>query len=258
MSADAEKLSVTEPVVIAEHGACKKYQQEIRTQMMFGTWGGQYKKKEACKSEGRVQQPTSAGKGKEETDAYFGHVSDLFQPKGFVDTKKLPSHVGALLNTTWLFGYDNKMYCTANTPNGLSMAKFLTHGSVNWVLFNLSDLVSALKIIDGSDQAYPLDALMARVEKFEVSDLCALAGKGCVAQRRLQVAGECLYIPAGWIAAEIAAEGVLLYGVRKTWVPISQDCHNSYEELIGCYTAEQRPVANMNEVAKHMLLEESL
>ena len=54
------------PILLEDSEPAKEFAKQKQTQLMLGLWGGQYKKTNACKTELRCQNPTAAGKGKED------------------------------------------------------------------------------------------------------------------------------------------------------------------------------------------------
>ena len=61
----------------------------------------------------------------------------------------------------------------------------------------------------------------------------------------VQTAGDVLYIPVGWVCAEMCTKGLLVYGVRRAFITRSDRAASSYEELIGTYANEKREVTRM-------------
>ena len=59
-----------------------------------------------CKTQGRVQEPTKLGKGREEVEAFMQEVFDAVPDDSYIKTSDLPSAFSGLLNVSWLYGYN--------------------------------------------------------------------------------------------------------------------------------------------------------
>ena len=124
-------------------------------------------------------------------------------------------------------------------------------GAVSWTLIDMKRLAPALRLLDAVDKI-GISELTKRVEKLDVDQLIALKETGCVCQHVTQAASETLSVPAGWLCAEVASPGVLVRGVRRSFIPAGDVTLEAYEELMGTHVVEDRPLTKMKEVAELM------
>ena len=138
------------------------------------------------------------------------------------------------------------MTSVAANLNRLGMLKALTSGSVSWLLFDIKSRTAAIYQVDCIDQI-SIDELTKKVEKLDASGLATLVEKGAKAFFVKQNANEILSIQARWIAAESAVTGILLYSVRKTFLPVFASAVDNYAALIGTHSITGKGVTKMQE-----------
>jgi hypothetical protein len=126
------------------------------------------------------------------------------------------------------------------------MWKLLCAGEVSHLCFPLKDLVPALRNMTTKDE-FTFAEVQEMVQQFNADDIKKLAGHGCVGTHVMQTANQALFVPAGYLHAEVCVSGVLLYGARKTILVTSEYSAQNYEVLIGCYTKEGRSTARYQE-----------
>ena len=90
------------------------------------------------------------------------------------------------------------------------------------------------------------------MERFGAEQVKTLAATGCKPTYVRQKAGQVLFCPAGWLLAERASAGVLLYGIRRSLLPKCSDSAVGYEELIGLHKKDDKATAKMEDALKLM------
>ena len=168
-----------------------------------------------------------------------------------VPLERLNKELQVLLGNVWLYGYAQKMWHCAQTPFGLSMLKLLSAGEVSMILMPIAKLIPALKVMTGQDD-HGIEDVRKRVVKFEAEDLDRLAAAGCVCQHVTQKPGEIVLIPPGWLCCEAATSGVLIYGIRRSFVTRGEASVQDYSELIGSYSIAKKPMGKMKEILPFM------
>ena len=127
-------------------------------------------------------------------------------------------------------------------PNGLPQLRLQVAGDVQWILFETKSLLTAL-----APENY--EQLKAKIKDLDFGQLQELASRVKV-YYHVQVASEIMYIPAGYIACESAAKGVLLYGVRKACLHKSDVIAENYNGLTEFLGKSGKVVDNMKVVAE--------
>lgn len=244
--------NLEQPALITECEAMTSFCSEKRVQLMMGQWGGQYKKRPSTKSHGRVQEPTKAAKGREEADAFMQRVMSMFPEDSVVALENMPAGFKNLLSVTWLYGYDTRMHSIGCTPNGMGMIKALCAGEVTWLMWDVAALAAALKEIDKATEPISIDTLTKRVQTFTKSDFADIRTHGCITRVAIQKMNTIMVIPAGYMVAQLSSAGVLLYGVRRTFLQQSDAAAARYEELIGCFEAANKDTVKMRETVELM------
>ena len=142
------------------------------------------------------------------------------------------------------------MRSVAPTPNGLGMFKALASGEVTVVLAEFTSLASAHRAIHGEEQQVSVDSARDLLKKASLEDLKAYHSVHHVKMRSVKLTPwQVLYVPVGWIVAEQASRGVLIYGARCTFAVRTIVAHETYEALIsGWAVSNQGRADKMREV----------
>ena len=114
-------------------------------------------------------------------------------------------------------------------------------------------MFSALRVILCEDKI-SYDVAKEFLANLDASGLPALLANGCTVYAVYQKPHEVLFVPSGWLMAEMCVRGVLIYGVRKSLVTQSECSHPNYEELLGACGAEPKVLSRMQELLAFMKL----
>ena len=135
------------------------------------------------------------------------------------------------------------------------MLKYLAEGEVRYIMFPVEDLVTALRTAGREDLT--LDTLTEFIEACDADALRTLMHSGCDNMFTcLQRAKETVYVPPGWIMAEMVVGGVLVYGVRKSLAPRLKPSADQYACLVQMHEASKKQVGKMKECLEIMTPDE--
>ena len=166
----------------------------------------------------------------------FSVLEKAFGKHAAVD---LANTVCSACSNIWVYGMHPTITKVTHTPNGLGMWKTLCAGETKWILFKTSTLVSALRTILNVD-IITFDMIAKEVEKCATADrLKELKTNGCEIYFCTQGKLESVWVPTGWLIAEMVCKGPLIYGVRKSTVLQSTTAHSEYECLISLFAASK-------------------
>jgi hypothetical protein len=138
-----------------------------------------------------------------------------------------------------MWGYRIPNYNVGQTPNGLGMIKTVVYGSVTMLLFDVAQLVPALRQIHGKDSV-TLQELVKSIEALGSNEMKELKEKGTIIQYTTLNAGDSIYVPSGWILAESVLSGAMVYGLRRT-ILFRGAGSASYDELLGLTASKKHP-----------------
>ena len=244
------KFSGEVPAVVEKFEAMEAFERAPQAMVSVGSFGSRYKKDERIKVDKRVQNPVADKDGKPEFDAMFSKLP--IDRSELLDESALPSDVPNVSRHIWLFGLDPTFHGVSQTPNGLSQCKIIFAGEVTTLAFDLNSLVPALKIFKAKD-SFAVDEVRAIIEEFTSEDLTHLKDNGCTAHWAVHKANEAMFIPCGFMVAEVVNAGVLIYGARKTLLPSkSVTSVARYETLLALHVAAKRNVENMGKMLSCM------
>ena len=147
------------------------------------------------------------------------------------------------------------------TPNGLAMFKLQCVGEVTTVCAPLSSLAPALQLVLEKDKL-PLQDVKDKLCNLTIQEAHHLKENDATLFRAMQKAGDVLFIPPGFIHAEICISGVLIYGLRKSVFVLSDGGDDAdardipaaanYEALIGCLENEGSSTENYKTALEQM------
>ena len=121
------------------------------------------------------------------------------------------------------------------------MWKLLQAGEVQNLMVPIADLVAAVKIAKGSDDPLTMANLRDDLKTITVERLAAMSIQ---LHHHKQTPGDLLWIPTGWLLAELCTSGVLIYGIRKSMLVQAPQAASNYENIIECLQAENIDVSN--------------
>ena len=245
----AKGFDVDVPTIFKNVPVIETWSKEPKLQVTFGAFGGKYKKASGFQETARAQMPIYSREGKEESAELIKHISERMKEENRADE---PHAFTKMLDTQWLFGYDPKLAAIAATPNSMAMLKVLVHGSLRWLVFESSSLVAHLRSITGKEQI-SLDEVPDLLGSWTVEDLQTAAHVSgvkmyCCSQDPL----DAVWIPCGYVCLEQAMKGVLLYGMRATYLVKSEAACLNYETMIGLSAAAKKSTEKMKEALQLM------
>lgn len=249
---EGETLNVDKPFIVKEISIVTEWGKHAKVQVALGNFGAKYKKKSSYQSDGKVQMALYTREGKEESQELFNSLIGHMPRDHVVDSKDTPA--ASTCDNVWLYGYDPKLRSAGPAPNGLPMVKLLVAGEVKWVLFHLTSLLAALRIMYKKDM-FTLSELKESIQGMTDEKIRKFKSDGCEMQTIVQHPWETLYVPSGWYTAEESVKGVLVYGCRRTLIVRSAANYDQYEALTGVYAAsENSGHKHMEAVLSHMAI----
>ena len=153
-----------------------------------------------------------------------------------------------IMSTTWVYGNVPGATFSGTSPFGLSVWKCLVMDDVRFVMFKISTLLDAIKQTSPDIKDITYDGLRDLILKAAPADISAWIANGAEIQFTTQGPYEVIYCPAGWLVAEHAFRGTLIYGCRKSVVYSSDTSASQYEALINLYKKSKKEVAKMEAV----------
>ena len=235
-----DKMDVCTPAVFRGLEFVTQFGKEPRVQMLLSTWAGTYKK--SCKDTGRTQKSVlTSNAAKTSLNELWKDVTASMPSEPLVDLATTNAVLKSLLAVDWLYGYQPEHHNIAATPNGLGMWKLLQAGEVQNLMVPIADLVAAVKIAKGSDDPLTMANLRDDLKTITVERLAAMSIQ---LHHHKQTPGDLLWIPTGWLLAELCTSGVLIYGIRKSMLVQAPQAASNYENIIECLQAENIDVSN--------------
>ena len=212
---------------------------------MLTSFGGSYKKNPNMKTVGKCQEMVVKNNGLDECQEMWASVAALFNPSFMQPSDGMEGYLKNVLKATWLYGLDAGGNYIAHMPNGLGSLRYQCSGEVAWILFELKQLIPAVKIMLNKDDVGGLDGLSKFIQALTAAELETLESNGCVAHHCRQTEGQVMYVPVGWVSAERSVKGVLVYGIRKTVMVTSNIAVENYSLLQGLFETSGKPVDKM-------------
>lgn len=239
--AENNKVDPDKPFILRGADPIATWTSDAKIQVALSSFGGKYKKKAGYQSEGKVQMNLYAREGKEETDALFETLAAKHMPANTIVDPTGTNAAGAC-QQCWLFGNDPHVKHASFAPNCLSMCKILVQGEIQWLAAPISDLLTGLRTLSGLDKI-DLDKLKELALDLDMEKLKRLKEAGCWWHSAKQLTNDMLYIPPGWYCLEAPSKGVLVYGVRKTFITKSSTSHANFEAAAGVFSASNSAAA---------------
>ena len=245
-----KNFDVDTPTIFRRVPEIEKWSKEPKLQVTFGAFGGKYKKASGFQETMKAQMPIYIREGKEESAELVKHFFDKISQE---NRPHEPHPFTKMLDAQWLFGYDPKLAAIAATPNSMSMLEVLVHGTARWQVFESASLVAHLRSMTGKEEI-SLDELPELLGSWNMHDLLkAVNGSAgvksyCCSQGPL----DAVWIPCGFVCLEQAMKGVLLYGMRATFLVKSETGTMNYETMIGLSAAAKKNTDKMKEALRLM------
>jgi len=228
---------MSKPWIIRQSPEVKAFKEAPSMVLRLSEYGGSYKKSgHGFKEEGRTQQPMAAREGKEETQALCAR---FLPERACVDISSL-AFGSAFMQTVWMFGYSHDFVGCFPTPNSASMLKVLAHGQVKLIAFAVSELAAHF----GSANMDDLAKSMLKMKAEEVADVSKISP----GYATTVMAGDAIHVPAGWLVCEMSSQGALIYGVRKSWIPVSREACTQYKAVMSLLKESGRNIDKMQTV----------
>ena len=156
------------------------------------------------------------------------------------------------MSPTFMFGYDPSLTSVGAMPNGLATWRVQGNGEVRWILCNLADLLSALRVVHAKD-SINMKECIDYVKQFTIESIEPAVNAGCQFFTVLQSSNSALFVPTGWMAVEKVGRGMVIYGVRKITITQSTLSHTVYEALIGAKKDANEMVSKHEEILKILM-----
>ena len=203
------------PFVIMMVQKFQEWSKIAKVQMMLGTFGGSYKRKDAFKEHGRVQQMAVQKFGLEETTTFIDHLNGHLKKDELI-TPSTVQPVEQHLKCIWLFGNSPSLKHAALCPNCLGQWRVCAQGEIRYFLTAVTSFVAAMRLLTPEDQEFTPEKIVQEFENLDPDKLKKVSDNGCKVYTVVVKPNDALWVPVGWMVAEMSLKGVLLYGVRKT------------------------------------------
>lgn len=228
---------MSKPWIIRQSPEVKAFKEAPSMVLRLSEYGGSYKKSgHGFKEEGRTQQPMAAREGKEETQAL---CAKFLPERACVDISSL-AFGSAFMQTVWMFGYSHDFVGCFPTPNSASMLKVLAHGQVKLIAFAVAELAAHFGATNIDDLAKSILKMKAE----QVEDVSKISP----GYATTVMAGDAIHVPAGWLVCEMSSQGALIYGVRKSWIPVSRESCTQYKAVMSLLKESGRNIDKMETV----------
>ena len=206
-------------------------------------------KKRTMKTHQRCQEMVAAGSGLEECGKLWQSVLEAFQGKVVSAQDDMESYLKNVLAASWLVGFESQSAFVSTPANGMGCLRVLTSGEVSWVLFEMSSLLAGLRVLLGADKI-SMDVACDAVKNLDASQAAKLRDAGCKMYHVKQAPQQILWVPAGFLAAERCAKGILIYGLRNSFLYSSEMAAQSYGALVDLYSNSGKPVDKLKATLK--------
>ncbi|CAE7871566.1 unnamed protein product [Symbiodinium necroappetens] len=233
------------PCLICNCSFLADFQKNSKVMLMLGGFGGSYKKNTTLKTVGKCQEMVYKNSGLEECMELWTKTEALFHHDFVACSDKMEKYLTAVLKASWLFGYDSQGTFVGTMPNGLASLRMLCSGEVLLVMFELRQLLPAMKILLGKDDVGGMEGVNTFLKNLSVEEIAKLKNNGCHASYIVHQEGQIVYIPVGYVVAEKCMKGVLVYGLRKTVMPATAMASENYSLLTGLFEESKKPVDKM-------------
>ena len=194
-----------------------------------------YKKADSFKKEGRAQAAVMPKSGKEECHVMFQKLMD---EKILLDISKVAGGENFMSNI-WRWGMDSKLTGAWLSPNVAAQIKVVAMGAVTVIAFELKDLMPVV----GADAT--CDALTKFVLSLTRDSPHWSSVRGFRAELK---ADSAIYLPQGWMVAEMASENVLIHGVRKSFLVNRANAKANYQSAVSLLKRSNRDPSKMEAV----------
>ena len=247
----ATTLDLNLPCVVTACAAATKTDGSPAAQLCLSSFGGRYKKDPHCKENKFLQHSVVDAKAKVLFNEMFASVAF---PKERCTAEDLPKDFPDVTKNVWLYGFDVSYRCVQPVFNGFGVQKVLFSGETRIIAMEVRSLLAGLKLLfPQSPEEVGIDELTKTIETLSPADVKALKGHGCTMYSHLHKAKELVFIPVGWIFAEsLTTNGILHYGVRKSFFSCTADNIAQYGELVGTHKVGKKNIARMEHVLSAM------
>lgn len=210
-------------------GSIKAMSENKIVQYTLCSYAGSYKRDATTTEDGRTQSPVIQGKAA--FDDIWKAVLTCFPPGLAREAKDLPSPLDKVTAALWNFGYLPDMKVTAPTPNALAMVKILLNGHVDVLAIDAKALLPAMRVLLATDTVKFKD-VVAKLETADEKTFDAMLSNGCAVFHGTLAPMSILYVPAGFIVCEKVMKGILVHGVRRSFVIRSGNQVRSIHDLM--------------------------
>lgn len=97
-----------------------------------------------------------------------------------------------------------------------------------------------------------LDETKTALSKLDAAALRAMVDIGCKAVTVVQREKDMLFIPPGWLVAQVVTKGVLVYGLRKACVYTDEAAYANFETVLGLYQDNKKAGEEMRKALTYM------
>ena len=223
------------PCIIKGSDAVKTWKANSAAAIKLSEFAAQYKKAPTFKADGRAQGPVLPHQGREEAAGLF----DSFVSKDAVLDITQIQGGEAFMKGIFYFGYDTKLEGAWLSPNCAAMTRVLVLGEIQVVAFELQDLLKPCGDSATCDSISEFALAMNEASPHWSS----VKGYRTVLQ-----AGDCLYVPQGWLLCERCVSTALIYGVRKSFMVRTGRARANLEKAVEILKRSNRDPAKLQAV----------
>ena len=227
------------PWMMKSPSSVETWRNTAKMSIKLSEFAGSYKRTPTYKSDKRSQAIVEGGAGKEESEALLSSLVSF----ATLDVSKVQGASSAL-QSIWYWGYDPKISAANLPPNAAARLQVLVMGELTVITFALTNVVEVMKETKPLTDI-TLDAIMAFLLAVNESSPHWAKLKGYFAFLK---ADDVLFVPAGWVVAERSSSSLLLYGVRKSFLPTSHASKENFQCAVDCLKRSQRDSSKMEAV----------
>ena len=178
--------------------------------------------------------------GRDESDVL---VKKLFGKALLVDLTPVSK---TWMGQSWITGFSPTYTKVEATPNSSAMLRIMSMGVMNVWLVDVVDLGKhfAASHVGGSE---PVEASMPKLINHFTTLTADQKGKLKVYKAVSQLM-QCLFVPVGYLMADASGAGVMHYGIRKSFFPVSASGPGRYKAMADALQKGKSDVKRMIEI----------
>ena len=216
---------LTDHMTVVKDEALQVWMADKEISSIMTAYASNHKKQQDFKESQRTQTPLVKGK-KANADLF-----KVLTPQDCVDVTEMPGG-SSFMKATWLWGFGVDMEKTVLLPQCAAMIRFVFAGTIEVFGMPITD---ALRHATPDPEVPRGKGLLTTFPTWTTAEVKTLLESGNPVHYAKVESGTALYVPQGWILLEVAKEGPLVFGMRKSFVvgsPVAVDNMKACVEVV--------------------------